>query len=459
MRADKWLEINLLGLVILAGLAFVAARLMDMRSTIGEVQVDQAATTRRVDQIAAALPNATTQDEKRLEQWLGQAARRTTRVYAVEGVDSIDEAGYVPIGGIDQWISIQGEERTRPLLLFVHGGPGDATSAWAYPYFRAWEHEYVVAQWDQRGSGRTFTHSGAPSSLSLDRMVEDGVQVAEYLRGRLKQPKIIVVGQGWGSVLGLLMVKARPDLFLAYVGTGQWVDTLQDGREAYALALKSAQDAHDAHALADLKAAGPPPYTQGSPAQQILARWRDVCEGAESERFRDARLGFALAAPGYTVHDLDDWLDGQVLSAQLLARQQRELASRRLQGSFEVPIFLIQGTEDCTTPATLAMHWLDDIQAPRKQYLPIENAGHFAVFVRSEAFLRALSGALAPLTGTPGAPATGARSSPAELSPSRTRTSRDEDQEQPAREQQQPARVKVPPPPVPAIHPQTPAAP
>jgi pimeloyl-ACP methyl ester carboxylesterase len=259
----------------------------------------------------------------------------------------------------------------------------------------------VVAQWDQRGAGRTLTHSGAPSALSLDRMVEDGVQVAEYLHQRLKQPKIILVGQDWGSVLGLLMIKARPDLFLAYVGTGQIVDPVQDEREGYALALKTAQDAHDQQAVADLKAAGMPPYAEGSPAQQILARWRNGCEGAESERFRDARLGFALAAPGYSVHELDDWLEGRALSAQLLARQQREFAPRRLQGSYEVPIFVIQGAADCTSPAPLAMHWLQDVQAPRKQFLTIEDAGHFAVFVRSDAFLHAISGVLAPLLAAP----------------------------------------------------------
>jgi pimeloyl-ACP methyl ester carboxylesterase len=401
MRADKWLEINLLGLVILAGLAFVAARLMDMRTTLGEVQAEQAGTNRRVDQIAAALPNATTQDEKRLEQWLAQSSRRTARAYAIEGADSVDEAGYVPIGGMDQWISIQGEDRTRPVLLFVHGGPGGASSAWAYPYFRAWEHDFVVAQWDQRGAGRTLSRSGVPSSLSLDRMVQDGVQVAQYLHERLKQPKIILVGQDWGSVLGLLMIKARPDLFLAYVGTGQIVDPVQDERDAYSLALKTVQAAHDAQAVTDLKAAGMPPYVQGSPAQQILARWRDTCEGAESARFRDARLGFALAAPGYSVHELDDWLDGRSISAQLLARQQREFAPRRIQGSFEVPIFVIQGAGDCTSPAPLAMHWLEGVQAPRKQFLSIEDAGHFAMFVRSDAFLHAMLGILAPLLPTP----------------------------------------------------------
>ncbi len=409
MRVDKWLEINLLGLVILAGLAFVAARLMDMRTTVSEVQADQAATTRRMDQIAQVLPNATTQDEKRLEDWLAQSSRRTAQLYAIEGANSIDEAGYVPIGGIDQWVSIQGEDRSHPVLLFLHGGPGDASSAWAYPYFHAWEHDFIVAQWDQRGSGRTLGRNAAPTSLSLDQMVEDGVQVSQYLREHLKQSKIILVGQGWGSVLGLLMVKSRPDLFLAYVGTGQIVDPLQDGRAAYALALKSAEGAHDEQAVTDLKAAGPPPYVDGSAAQGLLAHWRDACEGQDSERFRDARLGFALAAPGYTVRDLDDWLDGQALSAQLLARQQREFAPRRLQGTFAVPIFVIQGAGDCTAPAPLAMRWMQDIQAPRKQWVTLDDAGHFAVFVRSEAFLHELSAALAPLTGAAAAPRPAAR--------------------------------------------------
>ena len=400
MRADKWLEINLLGLVILAALAFVASRLMDMRSTVGQVQADQAATARRVEQIAAALPNASTQDEKRLEEYLGQAARRSARTYAIEGADSVDESGYVPINGIDQWISIRGVERTRPVLLFLHGGPGDATSAWAYPYFRAWESDFVVAQWDQPGAGRTFGRNGVPSALTLDRMVEDGVQVAQYLRGHLRQSKLILVGQGWGSVLGLLMIKARPDLFLAYVGTGQIVDPMQDARDSYALALKSAQSTHDRQAVADLKAAGPPPYVDGSPAQGILANWRDNCEGAESQRFLAGRLGLALTAPEHSVRDLDDWVAGQALSAQLLSRQQRELAGQRLQGSFAVPIFVIQGAQDCHAPAPLAMRWLAQIQAPRKQYVPIEGAGHYAVFMRSDEFLRQLTAALRPLTGS-----------------------------------------------------------
>jgi hypothetical protein len=44
----------------------------------------------------------------------------------------IDEARYVPIGGIDQYMSIRGENRDNPVILFLHCGPGDATNPWGY---------------------------------------------------------------------------------------------------------------------------------------------------------------------------------------------------------------------------------------------------------------------------------------------------------------------------------------
>ena len=34
----------------------------------------------------------------------------------------IDEAGFVKIGGIEQWMTIRGQDRENPVVLLLHGG-------------------------------------------------------------------------------------------------------------------------------------------------------------------------------------------------------------------------------------------------------------------------------------------------------------------------------------------------
>jgi pimeloyl-ACP methyl ester carboxylesterase len=160
---------------------------------------------------------------------------RNARDYAIATPNGIDEARYVKVGGIQQWITIRGEDRNNPVLLFLHGGPGDATNPWGYAGFRLWLKHFTVVQWDQRGAGRTFgkNRDAPPQAITIARMTQDGVELADVLRKQLRKDKIILVGHSWGSILGVHMVKARPDLFYAFVGTGQVADPATSYTVAY----------------------------------------------------------------------------------------------------------------------------------------------------------------------------------------------------------------------------------
>src|SRR6185312_15983706 len=135
---------------------------------------------------------------------------------------AIAETRYVSLGGLDQWISIRGDDRANPVLLVVHGGPADVQWPNADKYV-PWEKFFTVVQWDQRGAGHTFGHSGGDKTpdVNLDRIVKDGIELAEYLIRERNKKKIVLLGHSWGSVVGALMAATRPDLFAAYVGTGQ----------------------------------------------------------------------------------------------------------------------------------------------------------------------------------------------------------------------------------------------
>ena len=113
-------------------------------------------------------------DAQKLEAAWASLRARNARDYAVATPDGIDEARYVEVGGIQQWITIRGEDRNNPVLLFLHGGPGDATNPWGYAGFRLWLKHFTVVQWDQRGAGRTFGKNpdAPPQAITVARMTQ-----------------------------------------------------------------------------------------------------------------------------------------------------------------------------------------------------------------------------------------------------------------------------------------------
>src|SRR5580704_13617058 len=138
-------------------------------------------------------------DYRRLDQTLSFLRERNARQYAIDSARGVDEAMYVHLGDIDQWVTIRGEDRQNPVLLFVHGGPGDVTNPWSFALFAAWEKRFTVVQWDQRGAGRTLRKTGPSVALTmtLDRMARDGIELSEFLWKHLGKPRIVLVAHSF----------------------------------------------------------------------------------------------------------------------------------------------------------------------------------------------------------------------------------------------------------------------
>ncbi len=342
-------------------------------------------------------PAATAHDAeyRKFEELETFVRNRNTKNYAITTPNGIDEASYVPIGGIEQWVTIRGEDRNNPVLLVVHGGPGDVTNPWSFAFFAPWEKYFTIVQWDQRGAGRTLRKTGreVASTMTVDRMTKDGVELAEYLTKRLGKEKIIVVAHSFGTLLGLGMVRARPDLFYAYVGTGQVANEAKNYSAAYEALLQKAQATGTQQAIDDLKRVGPPPYNSGE-GYRVQRKWSNKFEGADE--FLNGTIGLALVAPGITLQDINDDTDGQVLSGERLFDQSRSQGPKELGLEFSLPMFVFEGDEDFTTPTALARQYFELLKAPRKQFVPI-HGGHFAMFIHSDEFLRELLKRVRPL--------------------------------------------------------------
>jgi pimeloyl-ACP methyl ester carboxylesterase len=345
-------------------------------------------------------PQAIDAEYRKLGELVSFLRTRNAKQFAITSPCGIDEASFVTLGGIEQWVTVRGQDRGNLVLLFLHGGPGDVTNPWTFALFAPWQKHFTVVQWDQRGAGRTLRKTGqkvAPT-ITVDRIVEDGIELAEHLRKRLQKDKILLVGHSFGSIIGVLMARARPDLFLAYVGTGQVADETRNYSVAYDALLRKARAVGDQTAIDELTRVGPPPY-KSAEGYSVQRKWSNAFEGAD--QFLYGTIGLTLVAPGCSVRDLNDSADGQMLSGQRLVPQTKSKGPKELGLEFAIPMFFFQGAEDFTTPTELARQYLDSIKAPRKAFVAIEGGGHFAVFMKSDQFLKELVSRVGQPTAKP----------------------------------------------------------
>jgi pimeloyl-ACP methyl ester carboxylesterase len=140
---------------------------------------------------------------------------------------SLSERVTVEIGGIPQSMIIQSVDPANPVLLFLHGGPGMTEFFMEQDYPTGLERHFTMVWWEQRGAGMSFSSDIPPETMTMDQMIADTIQVADHLRDRFGQDRILLLGHSWGSYLGIQVAAKAPDRFLAYVGMAQIVHQLR----------------------------------------------------------------------------------------------------------------------------------------------------------------------------------------------------------------------------------------
>jgi pimeloyl-ACP methyl ester carboxylesterase len=320
----------------------------------------------------------------------GAALLGAGRAWARDG--SIDESGFVPIGGIDQWIAIQGQDARNPVILFLHGGPAEAQSPFLSE-FRPWEASFTVVNWDQRGAGKTFGKNGpATPDMTVQRMTDDAIEVAEYACRRLGKAKLILVGHSWGAILGLQVIKRRHDRIAAYVGTGfsaSWALSLQ-GQELWA--RSQALAAGDQATLKALDATATRPVTEW---RRILASNKYKMSPADVEYLK-IQTAFLGPQPRPTTGDVADWIAGGAFTGPKIAPAILSFDARALGLDMPVPFFVIQGRDDHVASFAPAEAYVEEVRAPAKAFIPIDG-GHFALFTDPGEFVGALQKYVRPL--------------------------------------------------------------
>ena len=99
--------------------------------------------------------------------------------------DGVHFDGFLPIGGIKQYVSVRGRHKDAPIILFLHGGPGFTSIPTSYVFMAPWEEYFTVAQYDQRGAGKTYGANDPQAvrpTMTMARMLDDAEEMAAWLR-------------------------------------------------------------------------------------------------------------------------------------------------------------------------------------------------------------------------------------------------------------------------------------
>jgi pimeloyl-ACP methyl ester carboxylesterase len=296
------------------------------------------------------------------------------------GQRQVNEEGYVKIGGIEQWVTVKGSDCGNPVLLIVHGGPGNPNSIFGQLPYVAWEKDFTIVQWDQRGAGRTFSRNPATAEgvLTIAGLANDGNEVAAFAAKHLNAKKVILFGGSWGSALSVHMAKSRPELFVAYLGTGQLVNGRENETDSYRKLMLLARAASDSKAIAALEAMGAPPWTNPrNPGQ-----FRKISRGYEAKTTTPAPKGWFALAPAYESPKMQaDYEAGEDYSWIQYVGMKGEgmhatLDLYKLGTDFKMPVFMVVGEQDLTTTPEVAKRYFDAISAPKKEYFLLPATGH-----------------------------------------------------------------------------------
>lgn len=130
----------------------------------------------------------------------------------------------VVINGVKQWLLIRGNDLSRPVLLYLHGGPGESLIPFAHAATGELVKKWIVIYWEQRGTGMSYNQNIPLKTMNINQFVDDAKKVTDYLKNRFHKEKIYLLGHSWGSVLGILTVRKYPGDYYAYIGVGQVIN-------------------------------------------------------------------------------------------------------------------------------------------------------------------------------------------------------------------------------------------
>lgn len=311
---------------------------------------------------------------------------------------AVNESAWVQLGGITQNLHIRGQDQRNPVVIFLHGGPGNPVGFINYVWQPQLEDEYTFIHWDQRGTGRTYYANPRidPTTITVDQLLSDLDELVDYARKRFGQEKVFILGHSWGTVLGSRYTLEHPENVRAYISVGQIVDP-SENPEIEAIRKLPDTDIFDIATLNTAVEKYQAAYDRGifdSASFQTMDLMREKYLSCAGEIPGWKLLFQALTSPSLTLTDLRwyyetaDFARLNEMQKSLIDYLYFDYNAFKDNMAYKVPVHFISGACDWVTPQAMVQAYEAKVTAPAKSFTLLPNTGHLIFLDDPAAFAR-----------------------------------------------------------------------
>jgi pimeloyl-ACP methyl ester carboxylesterase len=289
----------------------------------------------------------------------------------------VDTTEVVLVGGIKQFITLKGKNNTKPLLLFLHGGPGNSVIGYADRFSGKLQEHFIVIQWDQREAGKTLAMNSSPVPLTLSLFENDTHELIEILLRKFNREKLYLAGHSWGTALGFYIAGNYPELLYAYLPVSPMINQVESERIVLEMMKEKALKAGDDLQIKEL-ASIKIPFESGDDLYYHRKGLFDFI-GSRNKFTKEYILSWAST-----------WLP--VFNEASRINRMESLPS------INCPVYFFTGNEDYQTNYTITEKYYNALNAPKKEIFLFDNTAHSLPYAKGDLLQKIIIEKILPAT-------------------------------------------------------------
>lgn len=304
------------------------------------------------------------------------------------------------INNSKQVMFIESQDLQKPVLLFLHGGPGLPEFAFFEKYKVKLSDMFTVCYLEQRGSGLSY-NTNPEDKVSVEILIKDIQKVTRYLKKEYHKEKIFLMGHSWGSFLGVLTIKSIPDDFHAYFGVSQISNQVKSEIDGYKFILKKAKELNDKKCEKKIRKVGPKSdyFLSKKYFKERSFYLNKFGGGLYHKSFSKwSTIEPILSSKRYNTMDKVRLFQGLQFSSKQLVKEL--LKANLIEDVHEVlvPVYIFQGLYDYQTSYHQAELFYKQLKAPLKGFITFEKSAHCPPFEETVKFRETLQKCLVDIS-------------------------------------------------------------